>query len=288
MPKLQLRWPSLFLRPQRRLHAVLRETQRGQRRYQLGPVPAKPPKRLPTPRLPQLRLAIAITILTVTAAGIGGGYWLIDSSTLRIHQADVVGAEIADPLTIVAAADIGGRSLLSLDRNETAARIVANLPEVKAAVVHRDWPQGVVITITEHSGWGYWQAGGRRVVIDTNGLVLQKGRPPEEDAITIFEIGAQRPLRPGDTADANTVATVAQLMEDARSQRLGLIPERFEFHKDRGLVVRVQDGPDAIFGDWHNYAFKVAAWGALLNRIERERLEIAEIDLRFGRQLVLR
>ena len=34
--------------------------------------------------------------------------------------------------------------------------------------------------------------------------------------------------------------------------------------------------------------FKVAAWGALLDRIEQEQLEVHEIDLRFGDQLVMR
>ena len=166
--------------------------------------------------------------------------------------------------------------------------MVAALPEVKAAIVRRDWPQGVVIAISEHEGWGYWQAGGRRVVIDAEGLVIAKGRPPAADAVTIFEIAASRPLERGDVTDRDTVVTVTQLLDDARSQQLGLVPERFEFHHDRGLVVRVAEGPDVVFGDSHNYAFKVAAWGALLNRIERERLKVSEIDLRFGRQLVLR
>ena len=35
-------------------------------------------------------------------------------------------------------------------------------------------------------------------------------------------------------------------------------------------------------------AFKVAAWGALLDRIEEQRLEVREIDLRFGRHVVMR
>ncbi len=64
--------------------------------------------------------------------------------------------------------------------------------------------------------------------------------------------------------------------------------ESFVFRRDRGLTVVVEDGPDALFGDSHDYEFKVAAWGALLDRIEREHLDVAEIDMRFGRHLVLR
>ena len=283
MPSLrlpQLRWPS---RRGRRSRAAARPG-----RYQLGRAAQPRPKRRLLPRLPWVRLALTALVIAIVG-GLGyGGFWLVDGPALRVQQITIEGADVADPLAIARSADIDKRSLLTLDTSTIALRITEGVPAVKSATVSREWPQGVRISVSEHAGWGYWQSGGRRVVIDASGLVIPAGRPPPEGAVTIFEIGATRPLEPWDVAEPGTITAVGQLIEDARSQRLGVAIQRFEFHADRGLVVRIADGPDAIFGDWRNYSFKVAAWGALLNRLEREPLEINEIDLRFGAQLVVR
>ena len=281
------RWPQLRAPGRRRRHPLLRETQERQRRYRVGPVPPRGPRRR-RPAVPWLRLALAALALALAGSAAWGAWWLLDGPMLRVQSVRVTGAEAVSAGAVARAADLGGRSQFSFDSDEAAGRVVAALPAVKAASVRREWPQGVVVAVTEHAGWAWWQSGGRRVAIDADGVVIPAGRPPAPDAVTIHEVGAVRPLEPWSATDRGAAATVAQIVTDARSQRLGLVPERFEFHPDRGLVVRVADGPDVVFGDWRNYAFKVAAWGALLNRIERERLEVSEIDLRFGRQLVMR
>ncbi len=50
----------------------------------------------------------------------------------------------------------------------------------------------------------------------------------------------------------------------------------------------VEDAPDTVFGDSTNYEFKVATWEALLDQLAGEELLVAEIDLRFGRNVVMR
>ena len=281
------RWPQLRAPGRRRRHPLLRETQGRQRRYRVGPAAARGPRRR-LPAAPWRRLALAALALALAGAAVWGAWRLFDGPALRVQHVRVTGAQAASAEAIARAADLGGRSQFAFDSDEAAARVVAALPAVKAASVRREWPKGVVVAVTEHAGWAWWQSGGQRVVIDADGVVVPTGRPPAPDAVTIHEIGATRTLEPWSATDRGAAATVAQIVADARSQRLGLVPERFEFHPDRGLVVRVAGGPDVVFGDWRNYAFKIAAWGALLDRIERERLEASEIDLRFGRQLVMR
>ena len=276
----QLHWPR---RSRRRGRLVVPPQQRS---YQLGRAPQHPGRSLP--RIPWRGIVLTGLLLAITG-GLGyGGYWLVEGPALRVQQITITGAAVTDPIAIATSAHVGKESLLFLDSGAVAERVTEDLPAVKRATVSRNWPQGVTISISEHVGWGYWQSGGRRVVIDSEGLVIPAGRPPPADAMTIFEVAGTRALEPWDVVEPDTVTAVRQLIEDARSQRLGIEIQRFEFHADRGLVVRVAGGPDAVFGDWRNYTFKIAAWGAVLNRIEREPIEVNEIDLRFGRQLVVR
>lgn len=283
--------PQLWFGRGERTHPALQATALGERRYHLGRRPRRLPRtslRTRLRALPWWGMAFAVVVVAFSAGATFGAYSLLSGETLRVRHADVAGIEIADPHAVVAAADLGGRSLLVVDTDAAARRIVATLPEVKAAAVERDWPQGVRIAVTEHHGWGYWESAGQRAVIDADGLVIEHGRPPAADAVTIIDVTGTLPPQAGDVIDADTVQTVARLVADARSQRLGVQVGRFEFHSDRGLVIRVTDGPDAVFGDSHNYDFKIAAWGALLNQLDEEERDIQEIDLRFGRHLVMR
>jgi hypothetical protein len=223
----------------------------------------------------------------ILAVVILGASALYQSDALRVRHVRVVGAEVVDPQLAADTAQLTGQSLLHLDAASAAAR-VSELPGVAAARVYRDWPRGAVIDITELQGWGYWQSSTGWAVIDAQGNVLEKARPPAGNAPTIHEAGAGRLIGPGGSIDRDSVELVARLLNDGTFQRLGIEPQRFEFERSRGLVVRVNGGPSAVFGDSHDYEFKVAAWGATNERISAERMKVTEIDLRFGKELVVR
>jgi hypothetical protein len=210
--------------------------------------------------------------------------WLFLGDTLRVQDVQLVGVQVTDPHALASAAAVTGQSLLTLDPSAVASR-VAEVPGVRAVTVRRDWPRGVVIDVTEAQGWGYWQQANQRVVVDVDGQPLALGRPPAANAPTVLELGATGQVAP----DADTVRLVNRLMTDGTFDVLRVRPSGFVFRRDRGLTVMVQDGPDAIFGDSHSFEFKVATWGALLDRIERQRMtSVREIDLRFGKHVVMR
>jgi len=204
--------------------------------------------------------------------------------TLRVRDVQVAGVQVADPYAVAAAANVTGDSMLFLDLN-AIARQVAAVPGVQNVRITRDWPRGLVVDVTEYQGWGYWQVGGDRRVIDENGRLLDLGREPGAGAPTIVEVGSpEAEIAP----DPDTVRLVERMRSEGTFNLLRVEPEGFVFRRDRGLTIAVDGGPDAVFGDSHNFEFKVASWGALLDRLEEQPQEANEIDLRFGRHLVLR
>ncbi|MBM3141319.1 MAG: FtsQ-type POTRA domain-containing protein [Chloroflexi bacterium] len=225
------------------------------------------------------------------AAGIGaaayGLTWLLLGDSLRVREVHISGRQIADPHEVAAAAALDGKSLLALDAAAAARRVEA-LAEVKAASVHRRWPRGVEIRLVEPQAWGYWQAAGRRVVIDERGEILERARAPHAGAPTIIEIGGPSEFPGGYVSDPDSVRLVARLVDDDTFARLKVRPTGFVFRRDRGLTVLVEGGPDVVFGDSTNYGFKVATWGALLRELAREPRVAREIDLRFGQRAVMR
>ena len=243
-----------------------------------------------------------------TVAMIAGAVWLYRSPTLRVRVIDVDGAQIADAQAVASAAGISGSSLLTLSL-EDAAAAVAKLPAVKSAKVTRVWPHGARIEVTEHQAWGYWQAGPQRLVIDESGRVLEQSRPPAADAPTIVEVASAAPDAKGVSTDPDTVLLVNRLRSDGTFDRLKVKPTSYVFRRDRGLTVIVAGGPAAVLGDSSNYDFKVRTWVALMDQVRAGQVPqvqaaqgqpsgatrpgqsaamASEIDLRFGRNVVLR
>ena len=265
------------------------------------------------PRRPQRKvnwrqLGIRVLAGAGTIAVLAGSVALFRSDALRVRVIDVDGVQVVDAQAVANVSGLAGASLLTLDLSRASGEI-AKLPAVKAAKVTREWPQGVRIEVTEHQAWGYWQAGSQRLVIDEQGRVLEQSRPPVTDAPTIIEVASTAPDAKGVVIDADTVQLVNRLRTDGTFDRLKVKPTSYVFRRDRGLTVIVGNGPAAVLGDSSNYDFKVRTWQALLDQVRAGQVPsvqtpqgqataaprqgqppagASEIDLRFGRNVVLR
>ncbi len=226
----------------------------------------------------------AVTGVTLVSAG---GWWLLSSDAVRVQQVRVDGAEVASADAVTKAASLTGHSMVRLD-TKRASEALRALPSVKDVRITRDWLHTVRVEVTEHQAFGYWQSGGQRIVVDEEGRALQASRPAPHTAPTIVELGAD--VSKGTQADVDTVRLVARLLRDGAFDRIGRQPKAYLFRADRGLTVIADGQPDVIFGDSSNYDFKVQSWVALAERLKQEppKETVQEIDLRFGRNIVLR
>jgi cell division protein FtsQ len=246
---------------------------------------ARQPK--PVRDVPWRRVFGSIAAVAVLGTVATGTAWLVMGDTVRVRQVNVVGSQVVPPYAVAVIAALDGESLLRINLDAAEARVAA-LPGVAGVDITRDWPQGVQVTLLEQQGWGYWQAGGQRVLVDAAGESLLLARLPASDAPTIIDVAAPADLANGIKVDTDTVALVARLKGEGTFERIGIQPTAFVFRRDRGLTVLVEDSPDTVFGDSTNYAFKVATWEALIEELAGEELLVAEIDLRFGRNVVMR
>ncbi|MQC19002.1 MAG: hypothetical protein DWG83_00310 [Chloroflexi bacterium] len=241
--------------------------------------------------IPWRRVGITSAAVAVVSSLLYGSAWLVTGDSLRVQAIDVSGAQVTDPYLVAEAAAVGGESMLTVDLS-AAIESIAALPAVKSVAVVRNWPQGIDITIDEHQAWGYWQSAGRVFVIDRDGNVLNAYRPAPADAPTVIDLASPQDANVRRVGDPDTVRLVARLVDERVFESAGVQPSAWVFQQDRGLTVIAQDGPDAVFGDSSNYEFKVKAFEQVLRELQTRANtgspQVAEIDLRFGRNVVLR
>ncbi|MFN8638199.1 MAG: FtsQ-type POTRA domain-containing protein [Dehalococcoidia bacterium] len=236
----------------------------------------------------RVRRGLVLVALVAFAIAFGvAARWVIYGDALRIREVHVNTLQVVDPLAVSAAAAVTGKTLLTVDRGAVALA-VAKVPGVKSVEVRREWPHAIGITIVEHQGWGYWDVNGRRMVVDENGVTLESGRGPSSQALVIYEDTTSPEAAATAIPDPEAVHLVQRFLDEGTFSILRVTPTGFSYRRDRGLTVHVATGPAAVFGDAHDFDFKVATWGALLDKIEAQHLPVTEIDLRFGKHVVMR
>jgi cell division protein FtsQ len=118
--------------------------------------------------------SVLLVLLTV------GAVWLVFvSSVLTVKHIDVRGESLLSQERVLAAAKVpDGAHLAQLDLEAIRARVSALAP-VRRVDVSRDWPDGVLIKVTERKAVAVVAIGGRYQAMDSSGVLFRDyPRPP--------------------------------------------------------------------------------------------------------------
>lgn len=123
------------------------------------------------------RYVIGTVLLVVLAVT---GIWLVFvSSVLTVQHVDVRGESFLSRQQILAAAEVPqGAHLAELDTQAIQARVGALAP-VRGVDVSRDWPDGVLIKVTERTPVAVVDINGRYQAMDSEGVLFRAyAHPP--------------------------------------------------------------------------------------------------------------
>jgi cell division protein FtsQ len=123
------------------------------------------------------RYVIGSVLLVVLSVSV---VWLVFfSSTLTVKHVEVQGESLLSQEQVLAAARVpAGAHLVDLDLGAIRTRI-AGLAPVKRVDVSRDWPDGVLIKVTERRAVAVVEMAGRYRAMDSDGVLFRTyARPP--------------------------------------------------------------------------------------------------------------
>jgi cell division protein FtsQ len=123
------------------------------------------------------RYVIGSVLLVVLSIA---GVWLVFvSSTLTVQHVDVRGESLLSQEQVLAAAQVpAGAHLVQLGLGDIRTR-VAGLAPVRSVDVSRDWPDGILIKVTERRPVAVVEIGGHYQAMDAEGVLFRTyPRPP--------------------------------------------------------------------------------------------------------------
>ncbi len=240
------------------------------RRVRLAPLREAVAPRLPGPRGTRLLGAAAAAIAVVAALYMG---WLRDSSLVAVEKVTVSGLTGQDAERVRTALESAARqsTTLHVDR-EAIDDAAAAFPTIRSVDVHADFPHALRIDVNQHRPAALLTGGDKRIPVAGDGSVLS-GLPVKGSLPRIELEGTLRGgrLAPG---DALTAARIAGAAPAALLPRLEAIARSGR----RGMVVRVKDGPELLFG---TATALVAKWAAAARVLaDREAAGAKYVDVR--------
>lgn len=220
----------------------------------------------------RLRLLLGVA---GTAALAGAGWGLTRSPLLDVDRVVVTGAQLTAADEVTTAAGLRpGVPMVELDERTLARRVQA-LPWVATATVSRAWPGTVRVRITERSAVAVIEVADRGwALVDGDGRVLDLRDAPPPDLPDIQGVDPG-PTAPGATvaADARAAVEIASAAADAIDG--GVRAVRFD---DRGVLLELGDGTEAVLGTTEALAAKLTALSTVLSRVDRR--GVVTVDVR--------
>jgi cell division protein FtsQ len=186
-------------------------------------------------------------------------FWFRHSSFVKVEHVTVKGLNTNDADRIRQALTSTARDMSTLDVNQAALlSAVASYTAVKDVVATAHFPHGLTIRVIQERPVALLQTDGSHVLLAADGSVLRGIRAG--GPLPAIRTRSAAPTRTLTDPLALTELQVAAAAPPALARRIASIGSG----KTRGLVVRLRNGPQIIFGDGTRLDAKWAAAAGVL------------------------
>ncbi|MGH3656404.1 MAG: cell division protein FtsQ/DivIB [Micromonosporaceae bacterium] len=220
-------------------------------------VPASIRSATARPVSPRRRRTQLLAVLAVIAV-LGAGSWVLYATSLfAVTEVRVAGTAVLDPSQVRDAAEVAdGTPLARLDTGSIEAR-VAHLAPVASVSVVRDWPDAVVIRVTERTPVAVVKSSGGFIVLDGTGVPFDRvpQRPLELPLMELADPG------PKDVTTRDALRVLKSLTPELRRVLVTLAapsPTR--------IALRLTKGRSVVWGDAEQSEKKARVATVLLQR----------------------
>ncbi|HEY3943707.1 MAG TPA: FtsQ-type POTRA domain-containing protein [Solirubrobacteraceae bacterium] len=201
-----------------------------------------------------------VAAVLLAAALLGGGWlWLRDSSLVAVRHVEITGISGPDSGRIRAALTAAAHTMTTLDLQRSRLQIaVAPYPAVKSIRVATDFPHGLRIHVVEELPSAILTAGGRRILVSTDGTVL-RGATAKRALPVLPARGLPVGTRITDRDNRQELAVLAAAPPALAARAAGVLDTAAH-----GIVVKLRTGPSLYFGTVRSLHAKWIAATAVL------------------------
>jgi cell division protein FtsQ len=215
--------------------------------------PAGPP-RAPARRR-RTRWRAAFFALAALALVVGVGWALLGDRLLVVRSVSVTGTHLLAPEQVIAAAGVPlGTPLLSVDSGAAARRVEA-IQQVASATVSEDWPDHLVIAVTERvPAMAIRMAGGGYDLVDPSGVIVSMAKTPPAGLPVFVTVLPGSALR--GNPEVTTAADVLAELQPWLARQVARVSAAAVTAGSEQVTLNLRDGKTVRWGSTDNAAQK--------------------------------
>lgn len=218
----------------------------------------------------RLATGVGIIILVLCLAFIG---MLLFGSQFRVGEVQVLGTNLLDAQAIRQAANLTGRSIITILPGQVEARLRKQFVCIASVSVERQLPNLVTIRLEEQPARWAWESGGRFWWVEEDGTVI--GEMPDASKLFVIHDIDQVFSTPEQYIPGVPWRLASELL-----QALPVIPT-FDYTPGEGLIVYVTDQQWPVYlGNNGDARTKTALLRALVEKLVQSKASVGYIDLR--------
>jgi cell division protein FtsQ len=246
------------------------------------------------PALPQIAIGWRVVSFGLVALLAGALYFLWNSPKFQVNGASVDGLQRVSSRDVETILGVASQPVFTLDTGAMRQKLAGTFPEFSAVTVKIDFPNSLVVQVTERKPVLTWKQDGKTDLVDASGIafplrdgakpapgpvVEAKGAPPSAPvpvAINPSEIAAITGLPPS----SETLKTSSrQLMSsDMVTAILTLAPQIPQgtvmvYDSQHGLGWKDKRGWDVYFGDAQDIDNKLQVYKALVKYLQGKEIK---------------
>jgi cell division protein FtsQ len=189
------------------------------------------------------RWRYGFALVVLLALGAGGWVWLRESSLVEVREVEITGVSASEGEGVKAALASAASEMTTLHVREDALRhAIGRYSSVADLKVKTDFPHRLTIQVIEREPVAALAANGARRVPVTGSGVLLRGVTAGRD---LPSINLEQPPAGPRVTDRRLLRALA--VAGGAPEELRQRADRLELGS-RGVVVKLDDGPDLIFG----------------------------------------
>jgi cell division protein FtsQ len=186
---------------------------------------------------------------------VGASWALLGNRVFVIRSVTVTGTHLLAPAQVIAAADVPlGTPLLNVDAGSVTGRVEA-LQDVASATVTEDWPDHLVIAVTERVPvMAVRMAGGGYDLVDPSGVIVRyaQARPA---ALPLLETALAGGALRGDSS-VTTAADVLAELQPWLAAQVAVVSAAPDPAGPQQVTLDLRDGTTVQWGSTDNAAQK--------------------------------
>ncbi len=216
-------------------------------------------------------------------------YYFLHSSLFFIEDISVSGNRFVPTEEIIALAGINTGNNIFEFSSKASEKAIEIIPRVKEAMIKRHFPNKVKINIVERTPWAYVVHDNGILLIDAEGICLDKMDTMKETSLPVISLANMPPaIKEGQQVNQTAINLVRSFCEVLPVDLLQQISE-YHYLELEQMIVYTLDGTEVRLGGTDRLEEKISLWQRVIKMQNEKGSQgsLEYIDLRFKGQPVI-